>query len=137
MERLPPEVKSKWIAALRSGEWRQGIGELRTETGFCCLGVLAEVLEPGVTEHSQQLGGLCMLREMAYEDFPYKSTFIERHGLQALLGESHALKQLADEYRSDEANNVADASIDTSLMCLNDDGEYSFEQLADLIEEYL
>jgi hypothetical protein len=42
------ELKQKWIAALRSGEYKQGIGQLiaRTHAGevkHCCLGVLAEL----------------------------------------------------------------------------------------------
>lgn len=41
------DLKAKWIAALRSGEYRQVHGELRSGSGgterFCCLGVLCEV----------------------------------------------------------------------------------------------
>lgn len=37
-------VKAKWTAALRSGEFEQGVGSLKTLDGkYCCLGVLAEV----------------------------------------------------------------------------------------------
>lgn len=39
------EVKAKWIAALRSGEYRQGRSKLHIEhpNSFCCLGVLCEL----------------------------------------------------------------------------------------------
>ena len=37
------EVKKLWTAALRSGEYEQGTGALRTARGYCCLGVLCEV----------------------------------------------------------------------------------------------
>lgn len=42
---MDPEIKAKWIAALRSGEYKQGTGRLYDDlTGrFCCLGVLCEV----------------------------------------------------------------------------------------------
>ena len=48
-------LRDKWIKALRSGEYQQGQGRLcRSATDgpkFCCLGVLAEVLEiPKVRE---------------------------------------------------------------------------------------
>lgn len=51
--KLKPEVKEKWTAALRSGDYKQGIGQLKrtnysgvkSEPSFCCLGVLCEVLE--------------------------------------------------------------------------------------------
>jgi hypothetical protein len=34
--------KQQWIADLRSGEYKQGFGALKTDDGFCCLGVLAD-----------------------------------------------------------------------------------------------
>lgn len=34
----------KWIDALRSGKYKQGIeGHLRSRSGYCCLGVLDEI----------------------------------------------------------------------------------------------
>ncbi len=40
-------IKQKWIAALRSGEYKQGKNRLRTnkngKTSFCCLGVLCNL----------------------------------------------------------------------------------------------
>lgn len=40
---MNPEIKSKWLAALRSGEYKQGKGQLRKEDNFCCLGVLCDL----------------------------------------------------------------------------------------------
>jgi hypothetical protein len=38
-------AKTKWVAALRSGKYRQGTGRLRTKDGgYCCLGVLCEAV---------------------------------------------------------------------------------------------
>lgn len=39
--RLDPDFKAKWIAALTSGEYRQGREHLYSPTSgcFCCLGV--------------------------------------------------------------------------------------------------
>lgn len=39
--KLPAEFKAKWVAALRSGEYKQGQGELWNEQNncYCCLGV--------------------------------------------------------------------------------------------------
>lgn len=43
-EKLPIAFKKKWLKALRSGEYQQGIGELKSIDGkYCCLGVAAEV----------------------------------------------------------------------------------------------
>lgn len=33
-------LKKRWIEALRSGRFKQTIGALRDENGYCCLGVL-------------------------------------------------------------------------------------------------
>lgn len=38
------EIKKKWIAALRSGDYLQGRGVLRTrDSSYCCLGVLCDI----------------------------------------------------------------------------------------------
>lgn len=45
------ELKAKWIAALRSGEYPQGRGALLTpDGGMCCMAVLREVAYPGNRE---------------------------------------------------------------------------------------
>lgn len=47
------EVKAKWLAALRSGEFEQGKRFLRVEDRFCCLGVLCHLaVEEGVAPAS-------------------------------------------------------------------------------------
>jgi hypothetical protein len=38
------ELKAKWIEALRSGKYEQGLGYLHSEKTYCCLGVLHEVM---------------------------------------------------------------------------------------------
>jgi len=40
---MKPEIKAAWVAALRSGEYEQGDGNLQKEGKFCCLGVLCEI----------------------------------------------------------------------------------------------
>lgn len=43
---MDSETKAKWVAALRSDEYKQGRGCLRSEADeFCCLGVLADILD--------------------------------------------------------------------------------------------
>lgn len=43
---MDPEIKAKWIAALRSGKYPQAKAALRTDVGYCCLGVLCDVVRP-------------------------------------------------------------------------------------------
>jgi hypothetical protein len=40
---MDAELKTKWVAALRSGKFQQGDRALRANDRYCCLGVLAEV----------------------------------------------------------------------------------------------
>ena len=43
---MNPDLKAKWISALRSGRYTQGQKRLKTKEGhYCCLGVLCKVLE--------------------------------------------------------------------------------------------
>ena len=41
---MDQEVKTKWVEALRSGQYKQAKGALCSPRGFCCLGVLLETL---------------------------------------------------------------------------------------------
>lgn len=43
MARMNPEVKARWVAALRSGEYKQGKCALRRGDRYCCLGVLCDL----------------------------------------------------------------------------------------------
>ncbi len=44
---MNPEIKSLWLAALRSGTYSQGRERLRGEAdSFCCLGVLCDIHAP-------------------------------------------------------------------------------------------
>jgi hypothetical protein len=52
---MNPEIKAKWLAALRSGDYKQGYNQLTTVNGndvsYCCLGVLCDIAKSeGVVE---------------------------------------------------------------------------------------
>src|SRR5687767_14975041 len=42
-QRMDPEKKAAWVAALRSGNYRQGRGILHDGAGYCCLGVFGDL----------------------------------------------------------------------------------------------
>lgn len=52
-------VKTKWVDALRSGEYKQGKGQLQTKSGnFCCLGVLCDLaVQEGVLDAPELIDG--------------------------------------------------------------------------------
>lgn len=43
---MKAELKAKWLAALRSGKYKQGAGSLYEEIddSYCCIGVLCDVM---------------------------------------------------------------------------------------------
>lgn len=40
------ENAKKWVAALRSGKYKQGKRQLRAGDAFCCLGVACDLFDP-------------------------------------------------------------------------------------------
>jgi hypothetical protein len=40
---MDPELKKKWVEALRSGKYEQTKECLHNDDGYCCLGVLADI----------------------------------------------------------------------------------------------
>lgn len=69
---MKPEIKQKWIDALRSGEYQQDVGVLKTEKGYCCLGVLADLYNK---EHNlewcKDRKFYCFNNVLRWADFPY------------------------------------------------------------------
>lgn len=58
-QKLSPEIKAKWVEALRSGKYEQGKHELLNERGaYCCLGVLAHVMGVADIEREPSLDEL-------------------------------------------------------------------------------
>lgn len=60
-QKLPPKFKEKWVAALRSGKYKQGKDFLynKDEDTYCCLGVACKVA--GVGDNS--LAGLATIKD--------------------------------------------------------------------------
>lgn len=51
---MKPELKAKWVAALRSGKFEQANGAMKecdedNKVSFCCLGVLRHLAHPKST----------------------------------------------------------------------------------------
>jgi hypothetical protein len=46
--KMNPEVKAKWLAALRSRKYKQGKDTLHAGDRFCCLGVLCDISDLGI-----------------------------------------------------------------------------------------
>lgn len=100
----------KWIDALRSGKYEQGIGDLHNNGKFCCLGVACDLFkdELEVFENSEGI----FEYDNKYYTLPKK--MVEKLGLY--------------DGRGKKMSNT------TSLTNLNDFKNYNFNQIADELE---
>ena len=117
MQKMNPEIKAKWVAALRSGEYKQGTGQLRdTNDNFCCLGVL------------------CNLHAQAHPEIAAQQTDPEEYldGKELLPFEVEKWAKLT---RCSGSYVVID-EVNLPLSVHNDDG-CTFAQIADAIEAQL
>jgi hypothetical protein len=122
---MNPELKQKWVTALRSGDYKQGQGKLRyrlehqEEDRFCCLGVLCDVA--GVEWESVNLRAYGGEREIEYRvDNP-------EGGFSSITSLPIAISDLAE----------FELGTQDSLILLNDTEGKDFEFIADWIEENL
>jgi hypothetical protein len=111
---MNPQIKQKWLNALRSGEYQQTQERLRKEDGFCCLGVLCDLYgkENNVEWQHNEVDGY----------------FYEKNS--AVLPLSVMEWADVDGRWGDICNRTE------TLARLNDRGS-TFEQIANLIEEQL
>lgn len=113
------DLKSKWVVALRSGEYRQGddgqLAELRrdeTDIAYCCLGVLGAVC--GVS--AERMDGKAELGEIDLDD---------------LLGPWSERGNAISFSVSDPNSHV---TMQRKLAAMNDGG-VAFAEIADWIEQ--
>jgi len=109
------DIKDKWINALRSGEYKQGIGGLKYRDAFCCLGVLCDL-------HAKETD----TRWVDYAEEGWLSDYLDNDG------------SLPDEVIEWAGLKVQDPVICSHFISTyNDKKGYSFDRLADLIDKYL
>ena len=114
---MKPQIKKLWVAALRSGDYVQGTGQLRTaDNKFCCYGVL------------------CNLHAQTHPKIAAKQTDSQFYmGSDGLPGSSVL-------FWAGLRNVGAMVKIDGKIRELyshNDNGEATFSQIADAIEAQL
>ena|SRR3989304_915908 len=99
------DIKKRWVKALRSGRYAQARHALRTDQGFCCLGVLCDIVKKDVKKSWQE--GASEMGMDGYKEYlpPVIAKFVGLH-------------------RSSQA----------FLATKNDDGR-SFGEIADLIDQ--
>ena len=118
---MPKEIKDKWIAALRSGEYKQAkhvmFDKVIDGGGYCCLGVLQHCIS-----------GKIVKQEML--ETPSR-VWLAEHNINFYDGENtcstapvfHIIDDMGEE-------------VEVWATVLNDDGK-SFEFISHLIEEQI
>jgi hypothetical protein len=112
---MNPDVKAQWVAALRSGEYKQGRGRLGYHDGdddrMCCLGVLS---------HLAHQAEVCDQEVDEDGEFTYS-------------GSINYLPYRVVDWAELDTHNPGVLEDENNLANLNDAG-FTFDQIADLIE---
>lgn len=117
--KMNPEIKDKWLSALRSGEYKQTDGSLKTPEGYCCLGVLCDIA----------------IKENKIPDWELLTYGV----FQTVDGEENFLPIDIQKWAGivDENPSIITKQGKTvTLSKINDDGK-SFKEIALYIERYL
>jgi hypothetical protein len=132
---MNPELKQKWLAALRSGEYKQARGYLKTEFGYCCLGVLCDV--SGLGEFTPVPGGVFKFEAPSFESCEGSPSTTAQHALEidAYKLVDPALVRAAYAKHDREVPESIDWCIrdGMNVMGLNDNG-VPFDIIADIVE---
>jgi len=112
------ELRDRWVAALRSGQYRQGHGSLQTGDGaFCCLGVLCDIQGAEGIDFEWRTWG-DRTPDLARGDIYVRSGNFPPKALNGGLdnGIQHALATMNDDGRSfDEIDDYIEASVQIDL----------------------
>jgi len=105
--KIEKNIRDKWIKSLRSGRYKQTEGRLFDGGSYCCLGVLARNL--GFKK--EQIEGI---GDFSNESFYFKN------------------KEKIPKFIVD---NLINTEFSNTLIKMNDDLYYDFEEIADYIEK--
>ncbi len=121
-KKMKAEIKNKWLKALRSGDFKQAVGELHNldTGGYCCLGVLCDIAKQE---------GVVIERKNAHS-----SRYIPADG-NDYFGSDALLPQAVQKWAGFEVSSPSFADgDDVHFLSGMNDGGASFAQIADAIE---
>lgn len=147
---LVPEVKQRWLKALREGGFEQAPGYLELDEKFCCLGVLCTIAHADEvvsrTVENQECGTVAYYATEGWpassQVLPYRlSDWMFVDGMAREFDDNGSIyitrtdKELWG-INDDLISAVGYDCFQVSLASLNDSG-LSFDQIASIIEKYL
>lgn len=115
---MNPEIRARWAAALRSGDYEQTSGSLSDGQAFCCLGVLCDLAARDKVIPPLVADGKPVYGEDTDEELPYR--------VRAWAGINASNPKVIAEVQGDVEQ--------VPLIGLNDDYHWSFAQIADAID---
>jgi len=138
---MTPENKTVVLEALRSGRYAQITGALRDTNGYCSLGVIAEALElcewvPSVETPDRFFGRF--QDEGLLLDGSLPLSVAKQLGLDAQVpieAVAVTIRKHVPDFRWPAG--TYEFTWNTALTAMNDTHRLSFNQIADVIEEYL
>jgi hypothetical protein len=123
---MKQEVMRIWVDALRSGEYTQGVGCLKSTSGnHCCLGVLCELYDKNNEEKLIKTEAECMVVFDKYYSKLTPEKVVKWAGLHFSDGAINDTPDLVMILGGPQVE---------SLASLNDRGS-SFQEIADFIEQ--
>ena len=136
-------IKTKWLAALRSGEYKQARGSLEEvqdgESCFCCLGVLCDLAaKEGIVVRAERDQGHII--DATYTSVVDPEDYSEAVLPKAVrdwagLSDDNPKVEITEEIAKRIDNDLLYPAHDiSSLTEVNDETGIGFEGIADLIE---
>lgn len=110
---LTKKDAQKWVNALRSGNYKQTIGKLQHEEGFCCLGVACAIFIPKDKLETEKLS---------------------EESIPNLIGGLPEDQEHAPEWLKNIDTDLYERLDGVSFTDLNDIENLSFDEIADVIE---
>lgn len=115
MPKMNPEYKAMWVAALRSGEYKQSTCSLQDENGFCCLGVMSDIVKDEICAE--------------WNNFEYVWKDEKTNEWTNEMSELPSVVQELIRFPSSKYEQI--------LINMNDSEDKTFSEIADYIEENL
>jgi len=121
--KLKPEIRARFLEALRSNKYSQGEGRLKKQDHFCCLGVLSDLaVQDGVADWEEDV--------LVVGDIYSKSLFPEQL-LNWACGGSFTV------FDGPTAFPLPESEEARSLTYANDELKWTFSEIACLVEQYM
>lgn len=121
-------IKEKWIAALKSGEYKQGTGCLRdADDNYCCLGVLGDIAG---LEWSEEPDDKISEYNEKTEDYSHKEIYT--------LQPSREGGVLPLDFTTPDGREIhMNSEVMDALAIMNDEAKADFETIARAVGDCL